>query len=150
MLQRHRIEERYIRPAIDAKVDRPVLDAYQAAGMAWELARRAGRPAAATAPLLAMIRAEIRRGEGDLALAHWRQLLALTPVPEVEPALLLRLAQRLQGAGDTPAAAAALRLALLERGGPLTRPLALRLSLLAREAAPDVAAAAARLAPARQ
>ncbi len=149
IIKNKKVEERYIRPRIDAKVDRPVMDAYESALVAVRLARDEGQPEQAAEPLLVAIREELRRGDHQQAVQHWRDLLLVAPVPQADPALLVRLARRLHQAGDTQAAAAALRLALLERGGKLTAPVALRLARLAREIAPDLAGAAARLALAR-
>jgi len=109
----------------------------------WNVAREERRPAEAAPALLALVRRELHAGREEEAVEHWRQLLAALPDPDAEPALLVQLGRVLVRRGETHDAAAAFRLALLDRGDRLTPSLALALGRAVRELDPHLARAAA-------
>ncbi|MCZ6747046.1 MAG: rhomboid family intramembrane serine protease [Acidobacteria bacterium] len=175
-LKHYRVEERWLRPAIDKQVDHTLLDesaldqalALRAAGDVdaaltlmseearrrpedrylalafWDVAGEENRAGEAAPALLALVRRELCAGQEDEAVDHWRKLLAAVPVPDADPALLVKIGSLLARRGEARDAAAAFRLALLDRGNRLTPALALALGRAARELDPDLARVAAR------
>lgn len=170
------IEERFINPAIDAKVTRfaanPVLedamaarergDAAGALAMLraewerahddeialalWDAALACGDAGSAAPALLAVVRAASQRGEHELALRHWSELSDHAPDALADPATLLRFAPLLLAENQRDRAALALRQSVDPNNTPLTPGQAMRVFELARELDPASAARAARRA----
>jgi len=109
----------------------------------WSVAGEENRAAEAAPALLALVRRELTTGEEDEAVDHWRQLVAAVPDPDADPALLVKIGRVLLQRGETRDAAAAFRLALLDRRKRLTPSLALALGRAARDLDPDLARVAA-------
>ncbi len=61
----------------------------------WDLALQLERPQDAQAALLRVIRQELRRGEGDLAVMHWLELAEHLPDVELDLNLRIHLAEAL-------------------------------------------------------
>jgi hypothetical protein len=171
-----RIEERFIDPAIEARITHyaanPVLEEAMAAreqgdvGRAldllqsawqkqpdedlalalWDAAVACAQPELGAPALAGAVRAAARRGELDLAVRHWSALSEKLPGARVDPATLLRLVPVLAGEGQRELAALALRQALDPANTQLTGGQALRVAELAKEIHPPSALRAARIA----
>jgi len=71
----------------------------------WDLAEPLDRAKEAAAPMLRAIRLELRQGEHDTALAHWRELEERVPEVPLDLDLRLRLAEAQLKEGDDEEAA---------------------------------------------
>lgn len=68
-------------------------DNLEAAFASWDVAVARGRASDAAADFLRYLRAELRRGERELALHHWRELSEQAGAVEIEPELRVQLAE---------------------------------------------------------
>jgi membrane associated rhomboid family serine protease len=110
----------------------------------WKVAGEENRLREAAPAMMSVVQAELRAGNEDEALARWHKLIAAVPDPDVPPAVLVSLGRLLVKHNQPRDAAAALRLALLDRRGALTPALALALARTASGLESGLAAAAAR------
>lgn len=172
------VEERFIRPKLDAVinpalVDNAVIDQALEARAAGEadaaftllaaaahqqpynpdvvmalgtVARDTHRQAEAGPAVVRLIEDELRQGETQAAIGHWRGLVRDHPDVRAASMLLLRLARVLSESGHRDEAAAALRLALLDEQGNMTVHTALRIAREAESVDSHVAQGAARIA----
>ena len=111
----------------------------------WSLAIELQRERDA-APLLARaIWEALRSGEAEVALQHWWELCERVPHPDVEPSLLVRLAQALADQNRQDEARIAVRRAMLAAGSGPPTALAFKIAQVARELDPAIARAALQL-----
>jgi membrane associated rhomboid family serine protease len=115
----------------------------------WKVAAEEDRLVQAMPAMLCLVQADVRAGNEDEALAQWRKLIAAVPDPDASPALMVSLARLLVKRNEPRDAAAALRLALLDRRAALTPALGLAIARTAAGIDPGLAAAAARWVLAR-
>ena len=108
----------------------------------WKVAAEEDRLVQAMPAMLCVVQTELRAGHDDEALEQWRKLIAAVPDPDAEPALLVSLARLLAKRNEYKDAAAALRLALLDRRAALTPALGLAIARTAAGIEPGLAAAA--------
>lgn len=57
----------------------------------WEMSIERSETESAVPAMLQLVREELRRGAGEVAVAHWRELVQHAPKARVEPSSLLRL-----------------------------------------------------------
>jgi membrane associated rhomboid family serine protease len=170
------IEERFVRPALEAKVDlvsnralEEALAAKQAgkpdeafarlareareqpgnvdaAVTLWELGIELGRAREAAPALVRVLRADVQNGDADRALERLAELHQHARDVALEPQVLLRLAMALAKDGRGREAAGVLRRAVPDARTPLPPAVAVRIANAARPLDPEVAARAARIA----
>ena len=107
----------------------------------WDVCSDLGRANEAAPGLLGLIRESLRNGADADAVQHWLQLVASGLDPEVEPAMLLRMASLLRDAGESVAARRALSDSL--QHGSAEPAVAARVAHEAAELDPELARAAA-------
>jgi hypothetical protein len=112
----------------------------------WTLSEDQGRLALAAPALIALIREEVRSGDDDLAIDHWRELFTKSPASVLDPSLSVRIAQLLLEKGKRDEAAAALRSAMLSGGERMPASVALRIAAAARSVDPRISRGAVELA----
>jgi membrane associated rhomboid family serine protease len=112
----------------------------------WSLGEEQGRLSLAAPALVALIRNEVRAGEDDLAVDHWRELLAKVPASRVDARLILRISQLLRDRGETAEAVRALRIALLNGGSSLPVAVVLKIADSARSLDPCITRGAVEMA----
>jgi len=171
-----RFEERFVDPAIEAKVTRfeakPVLEEAMAArergeigealellqadyarepdedvGLAlWDAALACAQPELGATALAVVTSAAVKRGDTEVALRHWSELSDHVPDVLLDPATLLRFVPMLREEGQGERAVLALRQAVAAENTPLTPGQAMRALEVARQLDPPSALRAARLA----
>jgi tetratricopeptide (TPR) repeat protein len=109
----------------------------------WDVASELGRPGAAAAWMLRVIRDDIQRRDHAAAVDHWLSLAAQGLAADAEPALLTRMALLLREADRPAAAVKALNLALERSENDNTTVVASRVARAARDLDPDTAEEAA-------
>jgi hypothetical protein len=109
----------------------------------WDVASELGRPGAAAAGMLRVIRDDIQQGDHAAAVEHWLSLAAQGLAADGEPALLTRMALLLREADQPAAAVNALQLALQRSGEDNTTVVASRVARAARDLDPGTAEEAA-------
>jgi membrane associated rhomboid family serine protease len=109
----------------------------------WDVASEFGRPGAAAAGMLRVIRDDIQRRDHAAAVDHWLSLAAQGLAADAEPALLTRMALLLREANQPAAAVKALHLALERSENDNTTAVASRVARAARDLDPDTAEEAA-------
>lgn len=107
----------------------------------WDVCSDLGRANEAAPGLLGLIRESLRNGADADAVQHWLQLVASGLDPDVEPAMLLRMASLLRDAGESVAARRALSDSL--QHGNAEPAVAARVAREALELDPELARAAA-------
>ena len=95
--------------------------------------------------MLIVIRQSLQLGEPGLAIGHWLEVLELEPWVQVDPALLVRLADALKEDKRLEPALLTLRMAMLAAGSQIQPVLALKVARVARSLDPNLARAAARM-----
>lgn len=99
----------------------------------WDVASDLGRPGAAVAGMLRVIRDDIQQGDHAAAVDHWLSLAAQGLAADAEPALLTRMALLLREADRPAAAVNALQLALERSREGNTTVVASRVARAARD-----------------
>jgi membrane associated rhomboid family serine protease len=111
----------------------------------WDVALQRGWTAQAAPAMLQALRLELNKGETELAVEHWQELVEHVPSPPAEAALIARLVPALVAEGHPDHAVHAGR-ALLEAGAArVPTAQVLRVARALRGADPQTAAACARL-----
>jgi membrane associated rhomboid family serine protease len=119
-------------------------DDLDASGVLWEVASELGRPRAASAAILRVIRNEVTRGDSARAVQHWLEMLACDLDGAADAALLMRMAPLLQESGHFDEASRTLRAALdLPVDDAAATELATRVAQAAAEIDPQTARDAA-------
>ena len=111
----------------------------------WRLACDQERAGEVVQVIIPRIRAELRGGDLEQALAYWSEIVQYAPRAELEARVTTRLAESLLERGEVAGAREALRRALEDTEG-LTTALAQRVVRSARALDPEIAEAAARVA----
>ena len=112
----------------------------------WDTAVSLQRAEAAAAPVAALLKILLARGEVELALSQWRELDNLVPAQLADPGALLRISSELAERGEREGAVRALRRAVDPDNRALTPGMAFRAIEHARELDPPSALRACRLA----
>ncbi len=175
-MRKFAIEERFLRPALDAKIDlvsnRALEEALSAkaagkpdeafavllretraqpsnldAALAlWDFAIELGRAREAAPALVRVLRADVQAGDTARALERLSELDAHAREVPVEAPVLLRLANLLIRDGRNGEATVVLRRAVPDAGAPIPSAVAVRIANTARTLDPGIAARAARIA----
>jgi membrane associated rhomboid family serine protease len=126
-----------------AELSRAEPENLDAALATWEIGSEIGRRAEASSALLRVVRDDVRHGREERAANHWLSLTAGGFPEEADPALLIRMALLLRGAGEGGAALDALRCALERSQGASASAVASRVARAARDLDPRTAEQAA-------
>lgn len=109
----------------------------------WEMSIERSETERAVPAMLQLVSEELRRGAGEVAVAHWRELVQHAPEARVEPTSLLRLVPFIRSTdGDEPAVLALQQAMDSGRDGP-TAAVAAEIARLAADLDADLTRAAA-------
>jgi membrane associated rhomboid family serine protease len=116
----------------------------------WEMAIERGVAEEAAPFMLQLVREELRRGAGEVAVAQWREVAQHLPTAFLDPSTLVRLVPIIGRVDGDEHALLALQQALDVRNEGLTPAAAAQAARLAADLEPELAVSAARRALASQ